>query len=644
MKLQQIAGRAEHSERRVRNALLRALKVPQGIPLMPLMLLGYILATWGLWNHDVAAAAAAPTRPVTSLRTAAVAYQTRAPLRPDTFVHLFEWKWTDVAQECVNVLGPAGVDAVQVSPVQEHRVMQGFPWYQRYQPVSYRLESRGGTREEFVSMVRRCDEAGVKVIVDIVINHMAETIKNGQPGRGHAGTPYDRYSFPGLWSPWDFHHCGRYGDDVIQNYQDRWEVQNCELLGLSDLDTGSEYVRARLAKFMDELLDLGVAGFRIDAAKHISTDDIRAILNKVTGAPYVFQEVIDQGDEPITSGEYMQNGSVTEFRVSLEMARVFRGGKLAWLSTFGESWGLLPGDKAVAFTDNHDNQRGHGGGGNVLTFRDQALHDLGNAFLLAWPYGTVSVMSSYAFNRDSDGPPSDGQGRTKPVYDNGRARCSGEWICEHRREILLGMFRFRAGLTSADTVNNWWTNGNNAIAFARGRKGFVVLNREGDALTQALQTNLPPGRYCDQISGGMTRDKSCRGTEVRVDANGFASVSVPAMGALAIDVSAKASDLAPQGTALDLSVRTMTNFGQSLFVVGNLPELGAWDPNRALGLSSDAYPVWTRRLFLPPGVDIEYKYLKKDGQGNIVWESGANRTLDPLDAQGAVRQIEDSWP
>jgi alpha-amylase len=38
----------------------------------------------------------------------------------DVFVHLFEWKWPDIATECETVLGPAGFKAVQVSPPQEH--------------------------------------------------------------------------------------------------------------------------------------------------------------------------------------------------------------------------------------------------------------------------------------------------------------------------------------------------------------------------------------------------------------------------------------------------------------------------------------------------------------------------------------------
>ena len=67
------------------------------------------------------------------------------------FVQLFEWRWSDVARECETYLGPKGFAAVQISPPQEHVVLpsQGYPWWQSYQPVSYKLESRMGTREQF---------------------------------------------------------------------------------------------------------------------------------------------------------------------------------------------------------------------------------------------------------------------------------------------------------------------------------------------------------------------------------------------------------------------------------------------------------------------------------------------------------------
>lgn len=80
------------------------------------------------------------------------------PASADTFVHLFEWQWEDVAQECENWLGPKGFKAVQVSPPQEH--IQGDAWWTRYQPVSYQLESRSGSSEAFADMVQRCNAAG----------------------------------------------------------------------------------------------------------------------------------------------------------------------------------------------------------------------------------------------------------------------------------------------------------------------------------------------------------------------------------------------------------------------------------------------------------------------------------------------------
>src|SRR6185503_2027017 len=121
----------------------------------------------------------------------------------DVFVHLFEWKWTDIATECESVLGPAGFHAVQISPPQEHSLTPNRDWSQRYQPVSYSIErSRSGTAVEFVDMVNRCRAAGVGIIVDAVINHMTNF---PSPGVGSSGTAYTKYHYPGLYVSTDFH-------------------------------------------------------------------------------------------------------------------------------------------------------------------------------------------------------------------------------------------------------------------------------------------------------------------------------------------------------------------------------------------------------------------------------------------------------
>jgi alpha-amylase len=188
---------------------------------------------------------------------------------------LFEWTWNDIAQECEAVLGPQGYQAVQISPPQEHVVVadQGFPWWQRYQPVSYQLISRSGDRAQLIDMVQRCRAAGVAVYADAVINHMAaiDTVP------GSAGTKFSRYDYPGLYQPEDFNACRR----PITNYQDAEQVTQCELVSLPDLDTASPRVQAQLADYLVDLASVGITGFRIDAAKHIRSEDLATILAKV---------------------------------------------------------------------------------------------------------------------------------------------------------------------------------------------------------------------------------------------------------------------------------------------------------------------------------------------------------------------------
>jgi glycosidase len=147
-----------------------------------------------------------------------VPFRTPVPPPGSSFVHLFEWKWTDIAKECEAYLGPAGFEAVQVSPPSEHAVLAdaNHPWWQRYQTVSYSLEnSRSGTLDEFEDMVTRCARVGVGIYVDAVINHMT-----GQAsGTGSNGTPFTKYDYPGMYTEADFHtpQCGIADTDYVSN-------------------------------------------------------------------------------------------------------------------------------------------------------------------------------------------------------------------------------------------------------------------------------------------------------------------------------------------------------------------------------------------------------------------------------------------
>lgn len=86
-----------------------------------------------------------------------------------------------------------------------------------------------------------------------------------------------------------------------------------------------------------------------------------------------------------------------------------------------------------------------------------------------------------------------------------------------------------------------------------------------------------------------------------------------------------------------------TEYGQNIYLVGNCLELGNWDTSKAIGPFYNAtetiasYPNWFFDVTVPEGYDLEFKFIKKDADGNVIWESGANHTYTvPTGATGEV--------
>ena len=83
----------------------------------------------------------------------------------------------------------------------------------------------------------------------------------------------------------------------------------------------------------------------------------------------------------------------------------------------------------------------------------------------------------------------------------------------------------------------------------------------------------------------------------------------------------------------NFQTKRCTNFGDSLYVVGNVDLLGNWDPRKGLLMSTDkkTYPVWKSNTIETEdyngAIEIEYKYVLITKDGKIYWEEGNNRTL-----------------
>ncbi|GAA5214199.1 starch-binding protein [Corallincola platygyrae] len=506
------------------------------------------------------------------------------------FVHLFEWQWSDIAIECEEQLGPKGFSAVQVSPPNEH--IQGDAWWTRYQPVSYSIDnSRSGTRAEFIDMVNRCNAVDVEIYVDAVVNHMA-----GGSGTGTSGSSY---SFGSNYPEYNSQHFHNNNCDVTQEDYgtNAWRVRNCNIPGLPDLATGRDDVRNTIAAYMNEMIGLGVTGFRIDAAKHMEPADVQAIQNKLSAPVYIFQEVIDLGGEAISRDEYTDIADVTEFQYSAKIGDTFKNGQLSWLNNFGTGWGFMADDKAVVFTDNHDNQRGHGAGGaNVLTFKDGALYDLANVYMLAWPYGYPKVMSSYQFGDVNSKVETDRGPPGIRVHDGNTLNCfADDWKCEHRWRPIANMVSFR-NFTSGSAVSNWWDNGNNRIAFGRSGNGFVVINREDGVLSQSFATGMAAGTYCDVVNSDYdTANGSCDGTEIVVDSAGNATFTVAAYSSAAIHVGAEVTGECTTncggGFNWDNAYLRGTSNGWATTAMTQNSETGLWELTATFGADNPRFKI-----------------------------------------------------
>ena len=79
----------------------------------------------------------------------------------------------------------------------------------------------------------------------------------------------------------------------------------------------------------------------------------------------------------------------------------------------------------------------------------------------------------------------------------------------------------------------------------------------------------------------------------------------------------------PNIAKLSFRVKYETKYGQSLYIIGSIEELGEWDVSKAVPMatSKDIYPTWkiTKEFTCPLGMEILYKYLVKEGN-NIYWE------------------------
>ncbi|NUS52977.1 MAG: alpha-amylase, partial [Nocardioidaceae bacterium] len=463
------------------------------------------------------------------------ARQGRGPTTHDVVANLWEWNWPSVARECTDVLGPSGYGAVQVAPPQDSlkRTDPGsegilHPWWEVYQAVDYQLTSRMGDERQFRDMVSTCRAAGMKVYVDAVINHTT-----GQGSTSYGGKSYEHFSYPAVpYGYDDFHHRGAECDSAsggIEDFNNQRQVFRCELLGLADLKTEQASTQRTIAAYLNKLLGYGVSGFRVDAAKHVGQDDLDAIYARLHDTregnrPFWALEVFGGGPGTLSPQAFVRSGTVLGLDGVKQLRDAFKSypaehvGSIATLETFGEGSGLTPSRRTLSFVQNHDTERN----GDALSYKDGATNRLATQYLLASGYGRPQVYAAFTFGSDTNqSPPSTPDGMITDT-DCG----SDQWSCTDRDPGVNALVRWHDAVGRAPQAD-WWDDGGNVISFRRG-PGWVAFNNNAEPRRVTLDTGLPRGHYCDEV----TRANGC--TPVDVDSHGRTTVTVPAKGAVAV--------------------------------------------------------------------------------------------------------------
>lgn len=185
-------------------------------------------------------------------------------------LHAYNLTYTNIKSKLA-LIKEAGYTAVQTSPVQQPKdynpswTDRNGQWWKLYQPLSFSIAKQSwlGTKSELTDLCKEAEKYDIKIICDVVLNHMANNDNEGRVVNPNIATyEAEIYNKRSTY----FHPYYAFNDNEVNG------VVRCAI-GLPDLATENSYVQSRAISLLKECIDCGVDGFRFDAAKHIETPD-----------------------------------------------------------------------------------------------------------------------------------------------------------------------------------------------------------------------------------------------------------------------------------------------------------------------------------------------------------------------------------
>ncbi len=430
---------------------------------------------------------------VDSAQTASADSTLRDKVGDGVMLHAFNWSYNTI-KENLPAIAAAGYTTVQTSPVQQPKDYSTSgdvtgQWWKLYQPISFHIAEQSwlGTKDDLKSLCDEADKYGIKIICDIVSNHIAnadearpETVSN-QVKKYEPEFYKKRRTYTRTYK-------GDANDSSVQAVV-QGHVSKCP-----DLVTNDTAVQTYIINLLKECIDCGVDGFRFDAAKHIETEDdgeyasdywknitssASSYYTQKTGDDlYIYGEILNNCGADRSYSSYTKYINVTDNRTGDAVLYNVTRGKASTATNAKYKSGVAASN-AVLWAESHDTYEGSSGSSGFPNTADVSDENVVKAWAIV-----ASRKDSTALFFARPGTALMGGVSTDTTY---KSTAVSEINKFHN--LFVGQSE-KLG-SSGD------------IAYvARGTSGIVLSNCKGTNASVSISgTGLADGKYTDTVSG-----------------------------------------------------------------------------------------------------------------------------------------------
>lgn len=428
-----------------------------------------------------------------SAQTASADSTLRDKVGDGVMLHAFNWSYNTI-KENLPAIAAAGYTTVQTSPVQQPKDYSTSgdvtgQWWKLYQPISFHIAEQSwlGTKDDLKSLCDEADKYGIKIICDIVSNHIANADEARPDSVSNQVKKYEP-EFYKKRRTYTRTYKGDANDSSVQAVV-QGHVSKCP-----DLVTNDTAVQTYIINLLKECIDCGVDGFRFDAAKHIETEDdgeyasdywknittsASSYYTQKTGDDlYIYGEILNNCGADRSYSSYTKYINVTDNRTGDAVLYNVTRGKASTATNAKYKSGVAASN-AVLWAESHDTYEGSSGSSgfsNTAGISDENV-------VKAWAI-VASRKDSTALFFARPGTALMGGVSTDTTY---KSTAVSEINKFHN--LFVGQSE-KLG-SSGD------------IAYvARGTSGIVLSNCKGTNASVSISgTGLADGKYTDTVSG-----------------------------------------------------------------------------------------------------------------------------------------------